>query len=292
MADETKIQWHPAFYDAMELTLIKDADSLEYEREHNLSSKPLQVDFLVIQKENDLKIEEEIARIFKHYNLVEYESPGDALNIDVYYKVVGYGCLYKSLTAKEVDGIKPSEITLTMVRNEKPEELFKKLEEYGVNSTSTFPGIYHLSGNVLFDTQIVATRELPKGSYIWLKALTRDLNDDEAKQFTQEFNSFKEGSRERRMADAVAQVVVSANYEVFERLKKEDPIMCDALKELMKPELNEARSEARDEDRLTQIRSLSKKFNVSYSEVMDGMDLTKEEKAKYLKALEDNLQTA
>ena len=59
-------------------------------------------------------------------------------------------------------------------------------------------------------------------------------------KFVNEMAKLPEGSEERRLADSVLQVSMSANYEVFENLKKEDPIMCDALRELMKPELEEA----------------------------------------------------
>ena len=49
--EEDKKQWHPAFCAAMELELREDNDILLYEREHNLSKKPLEMDLLVIKKE-------------------------------------------------------------------------------------------------------------------------------------------------------------------------------------------------------------------------------------------------
>ena len=67
-----------------------------------------------------------------------------------------------------------------------------------------------------------------------------------ATKFVNEMAKLPEGSEERRLADSVLQVSMSANYEVFENLKKEDPIMCDALRELMKPELEEAADKAYD----------------------------------------------
>ena len=67
-----------------------------------------------------------------------------------------------------------------------------------------------------------------------------------ATKFVNEMAKFPEGSEERRLADSVLQVSMSANYEVFENLKKEDPIMCDALRELMKPELEEAADKGAD----------------------------------------------
>ena len=239
MADETKIQWHPAFCSAMQLTLMENASSLDYNREFNLSSKPLQVDLLVINKENDQPVHDEVGRIFRRHNLLEYKSPGDDLNIDTYYKVIGYGCLYKALAAKHVNEIKADEITLTLVRREKPEDLFRMLVEAGTEVSSNYPGIYHLRGNTTFETQIISTKELPEGSHIWLRALTRNIDAAEATQFVSEMAKLPEGSEERRLADSVLQVTMSANYGVFENLKKEDPIMCDALRELMKPELEE-----------------------------------------------------
>ena len=51
------------------------------------------------------------------------------------------------------------------------------------------------------------------------------------------------------IADSVLQVALSANRKTFDELKKEDPVMCDALKELMRPEMEEELDKARKEDR-------------------------------------------
>jgi len=47
---EDKKQWHPAFCAAMELEFREDKDILHFEREYNLSKKPLHMDLLVIKK--------------------------------------------------------------------------------------------------------------------------------------------------------------------------------------------------------------------------------------------------
>ena len=267
MADETKIQWHPAFCSAMQLTLMENSDSLDYIREFNLSSKPLQVDLLVINKSDNKPILDETGRIFRRHNLLEYKSPGDDLNIDTYYKVIGYGCLYKALAGKHVNEIKADEITLTLVRREKPEDLFRMLVEAGTEVSSNYPGIYHLRGNTTFETQIISTKELPEGSHIWLRALTRNIDAAEATKFVNEMAKLPEGSEERRLADSVLQVSMSANYEVFENLKKEDPIMCDALRELMRPELEEAADKkAKDiAERMINVGKLSDQDIANYS---------------------------
>ena len=48
--EELKTQWHSAFCSAMELVLQDDREYLDFIREYNLNTKPLEVDLLVIKK--------------------------------------------------------------------------------------------------------------------------------------------------------------------------------------------------------------------------------------------------
>ena len=70
--EKTEVQWHPGFYGAAELELILNREELEFLREYNLSKEPLRMDLLIIKKLSDVPIENEIGRIFKKYNIVEY----------------------------------------------------------------------------------------------------------------------------------------------------------------------------------------------------------------------------
>lgn len=45
---DKRIQWHPAFCSAMRLELKDNKNELDYYNEYNLSSKPLQMDLLVV----------------------------------------------------------------------------------------------------------------------------------------------------------------------------------------------------------------------------------------------------
>lgn len=96
----TRIQWHPAFYAAAELEFLSNRAELEFCREYNLGKKPLQIDLLVIEKLDDVSIENEIGHIFKRHNIIEYKSPGDDMTIDDFFKTVGYACIYKGLGEK------------------------------------------------------------------------------------------------------------------------------------------------------------------------------------------------
>ena len=49
--EQKVLQWHPAFYASIQIEFEEEADKLIFENEHNLSSKPLQVDVLIIKKQ-------------------------------------------------------------------------------------------------------------------------------------------------------------------------------------------------------------------------------------------------
>ena len=70
-----KIQWHPAFCAAAELELRSNKGDLEFKREYNLSKKPLQMDLLIIEKRKGVQIQNEIGKIFRGHNIIEYKSP-------------------------------------------------------------------------------------------------------------------------------------------------------------------------------------------------------------------------
>ena len=41
------IYWHPAFFAGLQIELLDDADNLEFESEHLLSKKPMQIDIQI-----------------------------------------------------------------------------------------------------------------------------------------------------------------------------------------------------------------------------------------------------
>ncbi|MCM1257229.1 MAG: hypothetical protein NC307_05195 [Roseburia sp.] len=87
---ETRVQWHPGFIAAMNLELTQDKEGLFFEKEYNLNTKPLEIDLLIIKKESLMDISNEIGKIFRGNNILEYKSPEDHLDIDVFYKATAY----------------------------------------------------------------------------------------------------------------------------------------------------------------------------------------------------------
>lgn len=92
------LQWHPAFYAGIQIEFTKEADMLVFENEHQIGTKPKEIDVLIIKKNDDIPIQKNIGRIFRKYNIIEYKSPVDYLSVDDFYLVYAYACLYKSDT--------------------------------------------------------------------------------------------------------------------------------------------------------------------------------------------------
>ena len=109
--EEKCTQWHPGFCSAMRLEFRDNREDLEYINEYNLNSKPLQMDLFVIKKDTGIELQNEIGKIFRGHNIIEFKSSNDELNLDVYMKVIGYACLYKA-HEKHVNEIMPEDITI------------------------------------------------------------------------------------------------------------------------------------------------------------------------------------
>lgn len=144
---------------AVNLELSANRKALVYEREYNLNTKPLEIDLLVIKKDQNVQIENEIGRIFRGYNILEYKSPEDHLDIDTFYKSEAYAALYKSY-GDTVDARRADDITVSIVREEKTEGLFQYFKDYGIRVENSSKGIYYIQEKVLFPTQIIVTKEL------------------------------------------------------------------------------------------------------------------------------------
>lgn len=102
-------------------------------------------------------------------------------------------------------------------------------------------GIYYLSGIVNFPVQVVVTKKLEGKDHVYLRVLTKGADEDDVRRFVTDMSD-EHNTADKMNADAVLQVSVAANWDLFEKIRKELP-MCEALKELMKDELDEARKE-------------------------------------------------
>ena len=229
-----KLQWHPAFCSATELEFREDRDNLEFLREYPLSKQPLKIDLTVIKKKPGIKIKNEIGHLFETHNIVEYKNPYDNLNIDTYYKALSYVCLYKS-QGKHVNEIKANDITLTLVRDSKPQKLIEMLELSGLIVEKKNDGIYYIKGNPSIPKQqIIVTSEF-ESSHYFLKLLSKKFSLEDGRMAIKAIEVLH-SKTDIENRDAVFQVSIIANSYIFSQLKKEDN-MCEAFFELFKEEI-------------------------------------------------------
>ena len=141
------LQWHPAFYAGIQIGFSEEAEKLIFENEHQLGTKPKEIDVLIIKKNSSDTIHKNIRRIFRKYNIVEYKSPED--------------------------------ITITFVCKSYPRKLIQHLErDRGLSIREQEEGIYYIDGDT-FPIQMILTSELSRTSNFWLRNLTNDMEDAE-----------------------------------------------------------------------------------------------------------------
>lgn len=278
--ETVNIQWHPGFYGAAELEFLSNKDELEFQREFNLSKEPLRIDLLIIKKHANVRIENELGHIFKKINVVEFKNPDDRLSIDDYYKTVGYACLYKGL-GETVDQIPADELTISIFRESYPREMFETMKNLGLEIKERYPGIYYISGKrVLFDTQIVVTKQLDKESHRTLRILSKHVKEDDVRAFIEKAVQMSEPG-DRNNVDAVLQVSVSANREIYEAIRRCDKDMCEALRELMKEDFEKKEQETL----LKAIRNLMETMKCSAEQAMAALKIPDADKGKYITKL-------
>lgn len=103
------------------------------------------------------------------------------MNIDVFFKIEGYACLYKSY-GKTVDAIAENDIIMTFVRENKPSGLFAYFQEH----------------------------ELKPEPHIWLRALSGKLEKQDLQNLLEHMRQLT-GKMDREYAEAVLEVAFRAN---------------------------------------------------------------------------------
>ncbi len=241
--NDTNIQWHPGFVAAMNLELREDRENLTFHKEYNLNTKPLSIDLLIIQKNASATVSNEIGKIFRRHNIMEYKSPGDSLDIDVYYKTMAYAALYKS-GGEAVDSILANDVTISLIRENKPRKLFRHFMEQGCSVINPYAGIYYIEGAVPFSTQVIVTQELDSAAHGWLCALSRNIKEPVAQRVLELTKNLTEPG-ERNFADSVLTVMLKANKQMFHMWKGAGN-MFEILMELMEPQIETMLKEERE----------------------------------------------
>ena len=109
--------------------------------------------------------------------------------------------------------------------------------------------MYYVTGAAFFQIQVLVGRQLEGKKFAALKVLVPGASEEDIRSFGDVAFSQKDENY-RDYVDSVFQVSVSANREIYDRMRKEDPKMCEALKDLMKDELKDEFEKGREEGRI------------------------------------------
>ena len=141
---------------------------------------------------------------------------------------------------------------------------------------------------MLFDTQIVVTRQLDREMHRTLRILSKHVQEEDVRAFVEKTVQMTRPG-DKNNVDAVLQVSVSANKEIYEAIRRCDKVMCDALKELMKEDFEEtkqeAKKEAKQETLLEIIKNLMDTMKWSAEQAMTAMKIPDADRGKYIAKL-------
>ena len=136
---------------------------------------------------------------------------------------------------------------------------------------------------VLFPTQIVVTKELDKKEHTWLTALSEGMEKQDMEAFLEKIDALTQ-KFDRELADSVLEVSIRANRKMVEELRG-DRKMCQALLEIMEPEIMKIKEETRQETILRAVKGFRDlgAGNARIKELLkENYDFTDEEAEQYL----------
>ena len=122
-----------------------------------------------------------------------------------------------------------------------------------------------MTGNILFPVQIVVINRLNRSQHSSLRILSANADIEDIRQFLEQTENMK-STRERNNIDAVLQASVSANYEIYQKVRRADG-MCEALRELMKDEIEQDVAKGRAEE----IVEMGYEFGLSESAILERL---------------------
>ena len=141
---------------------------------------------------------------------------------------------------------KASEITITLIRDGYPRKLMEDLRRQGFQVECRYPGIYYVTGRLLFDTQIVVASQLEEAERIWLQTLKRHITQEKFGELMKRVKSLQEED-EKQLAGAVGEVGARANEECVEQWKEDDVHMYETLRRIFATEISEEKEQVKKE---------------------------------------------
>lgn len=285
--DENDILWHSGHYATIKLEFLENDADLTYETEHQLNHEPIRIDLLVIKKNKDIQIANELGAAFRGYNIMEYKSEEDSLSIDTVFKANAYAMLYKAY-ADEVDGIKIDDITVTLTRLGYPRNAMKALAEQGYAIEEKNQGIYMVTGRAILPTQIIVISRLKEELHFWITKLRKSITKEQILQVLKKGKELNEKKIDLYIGPLI-NVLADANRKAMDKIREEEPDMGNYFRELFKDDLekqwNDGVAKGEEIANIKNIRNLMETTKMNAEAAMNALKIPSNEVPKYLAML-------
>ena len=171
--DDSNIDWHAGFFSALRLDLSEDLDKLEIIKQVEVTQMPIILDVLIIRRFKNIPLVSDFDKIFKIYNIVEYKSQDDRLDINNLWQLLAYTAYYVFQNK-----IAAADVTMILARARKPVKLIRELEQLGYSFQAVEKGIYKIEGKLPFTTYFINLAELDEDNHLFLKSFKKGLQQD------------------------------------------------------------------------------------------------------------------
>ena len=219
MAEEHRTDYHAGLVAALKSKYDDQYDFIETIKELILGEKPPRLDAVVLKKDPDQHLTDEIGCFFLEHNVFEFKGYGDGININDIFKVEGYALFYMTID-KKVNEVPLETVTVSVLQYRFPREVLKGLEAKGCVVKERSEGIFEISGGpVIFPFQIIDAVILgPEWDVI--KVLVPGATEKQIIKIQEEYERADNNLLKQHLAD-VLKTAYESNESLFEKMKEE-----------------------------------------------------------------------
>lgn len=166
-----------AYCDVLKIELSRNDINTGFNPNDCIYMRPVAAFLLAIIKSSDIEIQNEIGKIFKGHNIIDYTYFDKTLNIEHIYKTLAYTSLYKASGFQD-NYIKADDVTITIISMDTPQQLFDSLKESSITVDKSGKGIYQIKNMMPFAIQVIVRSEMRETEQDWLHSLIEYVQND------------------------------------------------------------------------------------------------------------------
>ena len=237
MAEEHRMDYHAGLVAALKTKYDDQYTFMETIKEKILGEKPPRLDAVVLKKEPDQQLTDEIGSFFLEHNVFEFKGYGDGISINDVYKIEGYALFYMTIDRK-VNEIPLEAVTITVVQYRFPRDVLKKLKAKGCKVYQRSEGIFEVSGGpIIFPFQIIDAVILGEDWDV-LKVLVPGATEAQIIKIQEEYDRADNKLHRQHLAD-VLKTAYESNESLFLKMKEEG-VMGDKFDKIFEEQIQEA----------------------------------------------------